>query len=77
MILHRYAQHKGCATDGAAQLSDYSDAGSVSSWAREAMLWANGSGLITGRSASSLAPKGNATRAETAAILMRFIEGER
>lgn len=77
LILHRYAQHKGCATDGAAQLFDYSDAGSISSWAREAMLWANGSGLITGRSASTLAPKGNATRAETAAILMRFIEGER
>ncbi len=39
------------------------------------MKWANAEGLITGRTTAALVPSGNATRAETAAIFMRFIEG--
>ena len=44
-------------------------------YAEDAMKWANANGLITGRTVTTLVPKGTATRAETAAILQRFIEG--
>jgi hypothetical protein len=56
-----------------ASLSGYWDAGQVASWAKEAMSWAVGTGLIQGRTSSSLAPKGTATRAEAAQMLMRFL----
>ena len=57
-----------------ADLSGYQDAASVSAWAVDAMRWAVGAGLIQGRGASTLAPRGQATRAEVAAILMRFCQ---
>ena len=57
-----------------ASLSGYSDASAISEYAVTAMQWANENGLITGRSASTLAPQGTATRAEVATIFMRFIE---
>ena len=73
-ILYRYAGIKGMDTSKAADLSGYEDAGEISLWALEAMTWANAAGLITGRTANTLVPGGTATRAETAAILMRFLE---
>lgn len=51
----------------------YADALTVSEWAVPAMQWANGVGLIQG-SDNNLMPKGNATRAQAAAILHRFCE---
>ena len=60
------------ASDGS--LSGYTDAGQVSAWAQTAMVWANAKGLITGTGAATLNPLGNASRAEVAAILMRFVE---
>ena len=75
VILYRYAQQKGYDTSKKADLSAFADAGSVSDYAKEAMAWANASGLINGMDESSLAPRGNATRAQVAAILMRFLEG--
>ena len=71
-ILYRYADYCGYAVGASASLSDYSDASSVSAWAKTAVQWAVAEGLINGRTATTLAPKGNATRAEVAAILMRF-----
>ena len=71
-MLYRYAKMKGYDVSASASLSDYTDASSVSSWALEAMQWAVGAGLINGRTAATLAPQGNATRAEVASILMRF-----
>jgi hypothetical protein len=56
-------------------LSGFSDAGEVASWAQEGMTWAVSAGLIQGRSGSTLAPKGNASRAEAAQILTRFLGG--
>ena len=73
-IMYRYAQFKGYDTSKSADLSAYTDAASVSSWAIAPIKWANAENLITGRSATTLVPKGNATRAEAAAILKRFIE---
>ena len=50
------------------------DAGDVSEWAIPAMQWACGAGIINGDGEGSLAPQGEATRAQVAAMLMRFIE---
>jgi len=72
-ILYRYAAIKGYDTNATADVSSYTDATSISSWAVTAMKWANAEGLITGRTATTLDPSGDATRAEAAAILMRFI----
>jgi hypothetical protein len=52
----------------------YGDADEVSAWAEEAMAWAVETGLLTGRTKTTLAPKGTATRAEAATILQRYIE---
>ena len=73
-ILYRYAKLKGYDTSKSNKLDSFKDAGKVSSWAAEAMQWANAEGLINGKSNSMLDPQGKATRAETAAILMRFME---
>ena len=73
-ILLRYAQYKTYDTTASADLSAYTDAGDISAWALEALQWANGAGLISGRSADLLAPAGSTTRAETAVILVRFLE---
>lgn len=72
-MLYRYAQSKGLDVSAAAQLDAYADSASVSSWARSAMEWAVGAGLIQG-SAGQLAPQGTAMRAETAVILARFAQ---
>ena len=71
-ILYRYAQYRGEMTGAAANLNGYKDAGQISGWATEAMAWAAAEGLINGRTATTIAPKGTATRAEAATILMRF-----
>ena len=52
----------------------YTDADSVSSWAETAMRWAVENGIITGVTESTLVPQGTATRAQCAAMLMRFVE---
>ena len=73
-MLYRYAKLKGYDVSASADISAYTDASSVSGWATDAMRWAVGAGLINGRTATTLAPQGNATRAEVAAILMRFAQ---
>lgn len=73
-ILYRYAQYKKYDVSGAKSLDGYTDAQSVSSYAVPALQWACGAGVVTGKSGSKLDPKGNATRAEVAAMLMRFCE---
>ena len=72
-MLYRYAKMKGYDVSASASLSGYTDASSVSGWAVEAMQWAVGSGLMQG-SGNALAPQTNATRAQIAAILMRFAQ---
>jgi hypothetical protein len=73
-ILYRYAQYKGYDTSEENKLTHYSDYSEMSLYALQAMKWANAEGLITGRTAATLAPKGSATRAEVAAIFHRFAE---
>lgn len=73
-ILYRYAQYKDCDMTARADLSVYTDAGEISGYALEAMRWAVAHGLIAGVTETTLVPGGNATRAEVAMILMRFME---
>ena len=73
-ILYRYAQNCGYDTTARADLNGFTDANKISTYAQEAMAWANTVGLINGRTTTSLAPTGTATRAEVAAIFHRFVE---
>lgn len=73
-MLYRYAKLKGYDVSASADISGYTDASSVSGWSTDAMRWAVSAGLINGRTATTLAPQGNATRAEVASILMRFMQ---
>lgn len=67
-MLYRYVGEP----DGAADLSAYTDAGSVSAYAEKAVQWCVKNGILTGKTSSTLAPKATATRAECAAMLQRF-----
>lgn len=71
-ILYRYAQYKGYDTTAKADLSKYTDATQVGSWALDAIRWANAEGLINGTSDTTLSPQGSATRSQAAMILTRF-----
>lgn len=76
-ILYRYSHYKGYDVTARADLSKFPDAKQVSEYARTPLSWANAKGLISGDLASDgtayLKPRGNATRAQVASILMRFI----
>ena len=72
-MLYRYVKMKGYDVSASASLSGYTDASGVSGWAKEAMQWAVGSGLIQG-SGNALTPQANASRAQIATILMRFAQ---
>ena len=74
-ILYRYAAYKGMDVSARADLSGYADADQIGEWAYEVMSWANAEGLLNGVTADTLQPQGNATRAQVAAILQRFLEG--
>lgn len=77
VILYRYAGYKMADTTARTELQGFADGGTVSAWAVEAMQWAVAEGLMTGiahGNSLSLAPQKGATRAELAALLMRFLE---
>lgn len=71
-ILYRYAQYKNINTTRLADISGYSDVSSISGYAIIPICWANGEGLMMGTSSTTLSPQKNVTKAETAAIFMRF-----
>ena len=72
-ILYRYAQYRKLDTSANAKLNGFSDADNVSGYAGAALGWAVAEGLVNGAS-GRLMPKGNATRAQVAAIFHRFVE---
>ncbi len=76
-ILYRYARYRVLNTSEAenTDLLSYEDVQDVSPWAVPAMQWACGSGIINGVSECALWPKETATRAQTAAMIMRFLVG--
>lgn len=73
-LLYRYAAGQEAEVSASADLSGYADGEQTSGYAVEAMRWAVGAGLLTGKDGNRLDPRGTATRAELAAILMRFCE---
>lgn len=74
VILYRYAGLKGYDVAARADLSAFADADKIGAWAQNALEWANAEGLVNGRKNNLLDPQGNATRAQTAVILMRYLE---
>lgn len=73
-LLCNFAAQQGVDTTACSELSTFEDAASVSAWARESVSWATAEGLLSGISATTLAPQGEATRAQLAAMLVRFSE---
>ena len=73
-ILYRYASFKGYDMSARGNLSSFTDGSQTSAWAREAMQWAVGTGLINGKGNATLDPLGTAQRSEVAQILMNFCE---
>ena len=72
-LLYRYAEYRGEDVSASGSLMDFEDAKQVSSYARDAMRWAVGEGIINGRSETVLEPLGTATRAEIAKILYGWL----
>ena len=72
-ILRNYAEYKGLDVTATGSLSTYTDANSVSDWAKESVTWAVGENLISGVTDDTLAPQACATRAQVAAILQRYL----
>lgn len=73
-MLIRYAEKTGVKLDKKADLSGYTDSGRISSWAKDSVALAVGNGIMNGRSSTVLDPLGKATRAECAAMVVRFID---
>ena len=73
-IFYRYADYKGYDLTVKGNLDKFKDADKITDYAKTAMQWAVGSGLMKGKSGNLLDSQGTATRAEIAAMLHRFIE---
>ena len=73
-ILRNYAEYKGLDVTATGSLSTYTDANSVSTWAKESVTWAVGEHLISGVTDNTLQPQGLSTRAQAAAVLQRYLE---
>lgn len=75
VMMYRYADFKDYETGGATSFENYTDAESVSEFAEQAMKWAVGNKIITGKdNATRLDPQGSTSRAECAIIIQRFHE---
>ena len=74
-IMFRYAKLKGNAPQGAWAIAlDYQDTGEIADWAMESVMFCKLKGIMLGDDTNAFRPKNNATRAETAAIVQRFLE---
>lgn len=75
VMMYRYAQFLGKDTSESADYGRFSDGTAVNEFAKQAMSWAVGTGIISGKdNGTRLDPQGNANRAECATIIMRFLE---
>lgn len=74
VMMHRYAEYKGFDISKKADFNAFSDAASVNEFADEAMQWAVGTGVISGKDEGTrIDPQGDAARAECATIIQRFV----
>ena len=71
-MLYNYAKYKGYDLTATGDLTQFPDAGSISSWAETALSWANGNGLINGHENGTIDPKGSTIRAQAASIMANF-----
>ena len=76
-ILYRFAQWLGDDVTSEGTLDSFADADRVGGYARDAAVWATENGIVTGVGENRFNPKGSATRAQVATILMRYIENVR
>lgn len=74
VILHRFAKYEGKNFTTQGEIIGYSDYNNISNYALNGMKWAVGVGIIKGNGNGTLVPQGNATRAETSAMIMRYCE---
>ena len=74
VFLYNYTQKKGYNAGPSADISGYSDVSNISKWAVSGMQWAVGNALISGTSATTLSPKGVASRAQVALIIKNYVE---
>ena len=72
VMLYKYARFKGYDLTATGDLTQFPDAGSISSWAETALSWANGNGLINGHENGTIDPKGSTIRAQAASIMANF-----
>ena len=72
VMLYNYAKYKGYDLTATGDLTQFPDAGSISSWAETALSWANGKGLINGHENGTIDPKGSTIRAQAASIMANF-----
>ena len=75
-ILYRYAAYKGYDVSDLASLTSYVDNSLVASYAKTPFAWAVQAGIISGTGANRLIPSAGATRAQVAAMLMRFCQSD-
>lgn len=74
VIMYNFTKAMGYDVTGNASLDKFSDSALVSSWATEAMQWAVGAGVMNGNTDGTLNPKGTATRAQVATIMMNYVK---
>ena len=74
LIIYRFAKIQDYDVTIKADISSFADTADISDWALDALSWANKTELVNGTSETTLSPKATATRAQVAAILMRFCE---
>ena len=74
-ILYRYAEFKEKDVSVLGNLLRFTDRNDISDWARDALRWAVAEEIIQGRTPTTIVPQGTSTRAELAAIIMRYAEG--
>lgn len=74
LIIYRFAKMQGFNVSETSNLENFTDTNNISDWALDAIKWANSASLVNGTSDTTLSPKDTATRAQVAAILMRFCE---
>ena len=73
VFLKRYADLKDASFDKT-ETEEFNDTQNISSWAKDATLWAKASGILSGRDSGAFDPSSGATRAEIAMVFMRLIE---
>jgi hypothetical protein len=73
-MLYRYDSYKGFEALDAGDITQFNDAENVSGWAVDAVKWAVGTKIMNGKDQGMLDPQGNATRAEVAAMIKRWLE---